>query len=1120
MKKNLFGRRAFSEHPSSRLMLHVMRNITFLMLVCIMQVSATSYSQDVRLTLNLKDASLTRLFGIIQQQSDYKFLYNLEDVNNSPRLNIRVKDATIPEILAICFKDYPLGYRISNKTVVVVPRTELPVPVAEKKEVTALVVKGMVTDDKGQALPGVSVALKQSSLGTATDTEGNYSITLPDGDGTLIFSYIGFVKQEVPVNKRSSILVRLVRDVTGLQETVVVGYGTARRGDLTGAINTVSAASFEKQPVIRVEDALKGRAPGVQVQKPNGTPGAGMKIRIRGGNSITGNSDPLYVIDGIIGGDIRTLNPNDIASMDILKDASSTAIYGSRGANGVVIITTKSGRPGRPNVTFDAFYSMDKVSKKYDLLNAVEYMQVANEKQSVDGLNPLFTAAQIDEARRTGGTDWQDEILRTGSTQNYQLSFSGGTENTRYYVSGSLADQKGIIENSAYKRYGLRANVKSKMSKRLDFSLNLYGTFEKSRNIYGYDGRNTALGSALIFSPNVSVWDTATKDYRRSPSYGPITSNPVFTTNEQIFDGNILNVLASSQLHYMITDELSATISGGVNGNNYNNPYLKRYQPGNNLSSTEAGYDNGFTWTLQNTNMLNYAKMFNSIHSLKITAGYEQQLSTTKFSTAWATGFPTIALGYNDISLGATRRVGSGFSQWSLQSYLGRVNYTLKDRYLFTVTFRADGSSKFKGNNKYGYFPSGAFAWRISEEPFIHNLNVFSDLKLRTSYGLTGNQAIGPYKTLNLLQTFERGYPFNGSSLGVGIGPGTPANPDLKWETTAQLDIGLDFGFFGGRLNGALDYYHKKTTDLLLDVNIPDYNGGGTRTSNVGSLQNRGVELLLNGVVIDKPALRLETGFNISANRSKVLDLGGATEIYTNGGYNVGLNPFIVKVGEPLGQFRGYVYQGVWKTAEAAEAAKVQRQPGDAHYLNVNGDGEISGPDMMRIGKAAPDFTWGWNTTLEWRNFDLNLLFSGMQGNDVWNYTRWLPMSFSTDARYATAREVLNRWTPKNENSDIPGITTSTNTLQQSSQFVEDGSFIRLSNLSLGYNLPLSVMKSMKISQARFYVSGQNLFVITKYKGFDPELSTTPTTSDVAMGIDNSTYPAFRTITVGIRLVL
>lgn len=1091
-----------------------MRNITVLMLAFCLSASAGTYSQEVKLTLNLKDASLSRLFSIIQEQSDYQFLYNLEDVNKAPRVSVRVKDATIPEILAVCFKDYPLGYRITNKTVVVVPKTETATPVAD------MIVKGKVTDENGQPLPGVSVSLKGSSTGTTTDASGNYSLTLPDGNGILLFSYLGFVKQELPVNGRTSISVKLVQDVTGLQETVVVGYGTTRRADLTGSIATVSAASFEKQPVIRVEDALKGRAAGVQVQKPNGTPGGGMKIRIRGGNSITGNSDPLYVIDGIIGGDIRTLNPNDIASMDVLKDASSTAIYGSRGANGVVMITTKSGKSGRANVGLDAFYSVDKVSKKYDMLTAAEYMEIANEKQSVDGLTPLFTSAQIDEMRRTGGTNWQDEIMRTGGTQNYQLSFSGGGDNTRYYVSGNLADQKGIIENSYYKRYGLRANLQSKFGQRLDFNMNFYGTFEDSRNTYAYDGRNTALGSALIFSPNIPVYDEATKDYSRSPFYGPITNNPVFSAKEQIFDGNVLNALVSAQLTYRFTDEFSLSIGGGANGNNYNNPYLKRYSPGNSLSSTEAGYDNGFTWTLQNTNMLNYNKVFNSIHALKVTAGYEQQVSTTKFSSAWATGFPSIALGYNDISLGATRRVGSGYSNWSLQSFLGRVNYTLDDKYLFTATFRADGSSKFKGDNRYGYFPSGAFAWRMSQEPFIRDLNIFSDLKLRTSYGLTGNQAIGPYKTLNLLQTFQRGYPFDGENLAVGIGPGTPANPDLKWETTAQFDIGIDFGFFGGRLSGGIDYYHKKTTDLLLDVNIPDYNGGGTRTSNVGSMQNKGIELMLNGVVIDKARLQLQTGFNISANRSKVLDLGGAQEIYTNGGYAVGTNAFIVKVGEPLGQFRGYRYLGVYKSHEAADAAKMGRQPGDAHYLDVNGDAQITGPDMVNIGSGLPDFSWGWNTTLEWNDFDLNVLINGMQGNDVWNYTRWLPMSFGTDARYATAREIMDRWTPKNENSDIPGITRTMNTFQQSSQFVEDGSFVRLSNLSLGYNLPAALTQRMKISQARFYLSGQNLFVITKYSGFDPELSTTPLNTDVAIGLDNSTYPAIRTFTVGLRLVL
>ncbi|MGV8095373.1 MAG: TonB-dependent receptor [Mangrovibacterium sp.] len=1117
MKKNNMARPVVKSGVHK--IFRIMKLIVFLTLICVVHVFAEKgFSQTTSLTLELRNTSIENVLLNIEEQSSYYFLYNKDLVDVKRKVNAQFKNANIEEVLGSIFNGTGVKFRIMNNQIALSPDY--------REQSQAIKISGKVTDSSGVPLPGVSVAIKGTTVGIITDANGNYTLSDISSGATLVFSFVGMKTQEIAVGNQTVINVVMQEEAIGIQEVVAVGYGVTRKRDLTGSVSTVSAADFEKQPMIRMEEALRGHAAGVQVTKPNGAPGAGIKIRIRGANSINGSNEPLYVIDGYIGADILSLNPSDIESMSILKDASATSIYGSRGSNGVVLITTKRAQKGDSKIQFDAFYGVDQIRKTYDLMSGVEYMEIANIRNRTNGLQDQFTQAQIDEVRENGGTDWQDELFRLGATQNYQLSFSGGTEKTQYYLSGSLASQDGIIINSNYKRYGLRTNINSQLRKNFNLAFTMYTSYEESRNNYTQTGRNNPAGTALIYPPNLPVIDPATGDYTISPAYGPIAVNPIFGALKTIYDSKTLRSLGNITFNYTITDGLVLSVSGAAKAQYYDNPYLKTAAPGSDLSLTEAGHDNGYSWNLQNTNQLTYDKLFADKHKLNITAVYEQQVISSRSNGPWVTGFSTIALGYDNLSLGSTARGYSGYSGEAIQSYVGRLNYTYNDKYLFTASFRADGSSKFYGDNKYGYFPSAALAWRASEESFIRDLNVFQNLKVRASYGLIGSQAIGAYKTLPLL-SLGQDYSYDGSTnRDIGIAPGVAANPNLKWETTAQFNGGLDFGIFDGRLSGTLDYYYKKTTDLLMDVKVPMYSGGGTITQNVGSMQNQGFEFLISAVILDKTDWKINSSLNFSLNRNKVLELGDTDELFVNS--PAGNSSFYLKEGEPLGQFRGYVSQGLWQENEITEAAKFGKKPGDSKYLDipykdgsvdyVNGVGDynISGEDMMLIGCAQPDFIWGWNTNIQYKNFDLTLYVNGIQGADVWDQTRCLTITSGGDVKNPVGKEVLNYWTPQNPNTEIAGFNTTNVTYAQSSQFVENGSFVRLSNVTLGYTFPKSILRNA-LQDVRVYVSGQNLLLLTGYKGIDPELSSTDG-SDITMGVDNGTYPATRTVTFGVRI--
>ncbi len=1118
-----------------RLYIQLLMKITVvqicLAIICTSTLFAkNAHSQDIlekAVNISIKNASINKVISLVHKQTGVKFLYSSDLIQTSRKMDLDAVNKKLRTVLDETFAKYAITYRVMENRILLYPSNTDSVefqPTHYIQQNPAFPIRGIIRNENNEAVANASVTLKGTSLGTTTTADGSFSLNIPhNNDIILVITHIEYEVQELAVNGRQDLTITLVLRNNNMNEVVVVGYGRQRKSDLTGSVSVISAKDFEKQPIVRVEDALKARAAGVQVQTPSGAPGTPMKIRIRGSNSINGNNEPLYVIDGFIGGDIRTLNPSDISSIDILKDASSTAIFGSRGANGVVIITTKKGYDGKSSIGVDAFYNLNTITKKFDLLNGWEYMENVNEQNIETGLGAQFTQAEIDAVRANGGTDWQDEVLRNGAIQNYQLSYSGGSEKTKVYLSGNVASQRGIIINSDYTRYGLRANINTTVNKKIDFTFNFNGTFQKSKNNYTYNGRNTPYGQALVFSPNVPIIDPVTNDYSKSPSYGPVADNPVFMAKEWNFDNNHTDLLSNIQVNYKILPDLTFSVGGGINGYQYSNPFFRRNIPETPPSTSSASYSNGISWSYQNTNQLTYQKNFNNKHRLIATAIYEQQVSTSKTNGGYATNFSTIALRYNNMGLGSTQLVNSGFSEWSLQSYLGRVNYTFNDKYLFTATFRADGSSKFQGDNKYGYFPSGAVAWKLSEESFIQNLNIFSELKIRGSYGLTGSQAISPYQTLNVLAT-GRNYPYNGESLQIGIGPGAPGNPNLKWETTEQTDIGIDAGFFNGRLNITADYYNKKTTDLLLYVIIPAYNGGGQTLKNVGSMRNKGFEFMINSTLVDKKDFNISTTINASFFSNRVLNLGADQEIFTTGGYaempTTIVSPFILKVGEPIGQFRGLISEGVWQEKDAAQASLFGNKPGDARYSDLNGDNKIDGADVGKIGSMLPKYSWGWNTTVEFKNWDLNIFLNSVGGNDIWNVTRWQPLSPGGDVRNPTSREIENRWTSTNTNTDIPAFSSSSVQHAQQSRFIEDATFIRLNNLSLGYTMSQRFLQKRGIQQMRFYAGGQNLFLITKYKGLDPELSTAPPNTDIAQGIDNLTYPSFRTFTIGIKMVL
>ncbi|CAN5608555.1 TonB-dependent receptor [soil metagenome] len=1019
------------------------------------------------------------------------------------------------------------------------------------RELQQFAVSGTVTSaEDNESIPGVNVLVRGTSIGAITDINGAYTINAPDGNATLVFTYVGFESQEVPINGRSTINVSINPDLRQLQEVVVVGYGSVRKSDLTGSVSSVSEKEIREVPVASLDHALQGRAPGVQVTQNNSAPGGSVSVRVRGGNSVVSGNEPLYVIDGfpiypndgnfnvggfgqrVGGGALNTINPNDIESIEILKDASATAIYGSRGANGVVLITTKSGKEGTVQVNYDGYYGVQEVARKIPMLNATEYAEIFNEAEVNAGNDPLFGAGDpaFPAPSTLGkGTNWQDEIFRAAPMQNHQLTFSGGTAATRYSFSANYFDQQGIVIGSRFQRGSTRLNIDSKVNDRMTIGTRVtYSKVFDQGASASFDGglSGDAVTNSLTFPPVDNI-------YRADGSY-QLTSRILAagrgSTNLQnpvaLVDGyKDLRIqdrlLANAFAEYEFIPRLKLRVSFGTDlfnatGNVYRN------QRGSEAGRASGGiasksYRNVTNWL--NENILSYNTTLNTIHRFDVVAGftYQQELSNG-FSASSRNFVNDINMDHN-LGAGAEfLRPGSFQNGWNIASLLGRINYTLLDRYLFTVTGRRDGSSRFGVNNKWANFPSVAFAWRAIEEPFIQGQKLFSDLKLRTSWGITGNQEIGNYRSLARLQ--GQNYVFNNNFV-VGLGTDGVPNPDLRWETTTMTNIGLDFAFMANRLRFTIDGYYNKTTDLLLNVTLPTTTGATNALQNVGSLENKGLEFAVAFDIFDRD-FTWTIDANISGNRNKILDIGPLQPFQIGGNVSAHLSSagsWIIP-GQPIGVWYDLEYAGVYQPEDfnpdgtAAEGVVLRlgnEGPGWAKYVDQNGDGMINSEDRVVIGNPTPNFFYGINNRMAYKNFELSFFIQGVYGNDVKNSQRF-EVANGNPGTNLTRHYADNRWSPQNPQGTLPLVRFDGNgTVNNSSINIEDGTFVRLRNVMLAYSLPSNVPI---LRNARVYISGQNLITLTNYTGFDPEVNVLGQ-NNVNLGNDYGAFPRARTYMIG-----
>lgn len=1067
-----------------------------LMLLTSVQVFAVG-SDAQTVTISRKNIPLQEVFRQINRQTGLDFVYDMKVVQRAGKVDLNVKNIDVGEVLNLCFANQPFTFVRLGETIVIKEK----VPEAEKIAPPApqlIKIKGIIKSERGEPLAAATVSNKARGISVASNENGEFTIDAEVGD-VLEFSSVGHATQQIKVSSATG-AVNITLAISVVEEqVVVVGYGTQKRSDLTGSVSTLSAKAYKDQPVVNVSSALQGRVAGVSVTNNSGAPGGAVKIRIRGANSVNASNDPLYVVDGVALSSIGLgdINVNDIESMEVLKDASATAVYGSRGANGVIIITTRSGKSGKPKIEYNGFASFNKPMKKYNLMDAVTYASTANLTAGANVFpDPSLYAGQT--------TDWQSLLFDNSVTQSHQLSSSGGTENARYYVSGFYVNQEGLLANSNQKKVGLRSNIDLKLSKRLNFGINVYAGRINSHNNGDIGSKGNPVTAALTWAPTEPVYDSPGQ-YNRSGT-SPIWANPYMVIMERNSD-NFSNVgIFNGKLKYSITDWLTLTINGGLDMQLARNAYVNNdWISQGNHSSGQSSVEK---YTYQNSNVLTFHKTFDK-HSLTATALMEATANRYYTFSASGTGLSSLSNGYYNLGLNASQSISSGYSNWSLLSYMGRVAYSYNDKYLLTATVRRDGSSKFQGNNKWGNFPSFSFGWKLSNEKFIDDLGIFSNLKLRAGWGVTGNQAVDPYSTLGLLTPVV--YSYGTSTVTTGYTLGNPATPDVKWETSKQTNIGLDASVLGNRLNVSVDYYNKNTTDLLLSTRIANYDGGGTYLKNIGEVNNKGWEIVIDGTPYKSNDLTWTTTFNASFNQNKVVSLGADSmlERPVIGGGLISNSIQVVKVGQSLGAFYLIPWEGVY------QADKGNYKAGDAMYTDVSGNNSIGFEDRVIAGSAMPKMQWGFNNSVAYKNLELNVFIQGSHGSKIFNATYAATAVPTSDVKFITNADAANYWTSSNTGSTWANPGSKNKSWVESTQFLQDGSYVRLKNVSLSY---LIDQKWLKIATAKIFISAQNLATITKYKGFDPEATSTSASSDTDAGIDLGAYPSPKTITVGVQV--
>ncbi|UBM59150.1 TonB-dependent receptor [Marinilongibacter aquaticus] len=984
-------------------------------------------------------------------------------------------------------------------------------------------ISGQVVDENKQALPGASVKIKDSSIGTTTDVDGNFALDIPDTETTLVVSYIGYQTQEILVGNQSQISIALVPDATQLQDVVVVGYGTQEKTKITGSVASVEGDAIENVPAMGASQALQGRAAGVNVVRNGGAPGQAGQIRVRGTGTVN-NADPLVVIDGVPSGSIDDINPNDIQSIEILKDASTSAIYGLRAANGVILVTTKKGRHEQKlSVSVNAYTGVSNAVKEIDVLSAPDLVMLKKERYTNDGI--AGNAIWNDPYYAVQRTNWQDELLGQGTTNNTDFTISGGSQKSAYSFSGGYFEEKGMIKNSYYKRVNFRVNSDHTLTKWLTFGENMQITRQSGNFLNTNSAQTGILWSAIRFNPALPVKndDDEYSSTQVSTEFGDI-NNPIFTVNTNDNKEIRNRLLGNVYLEFNLLKGLKFRTNFAVDGTLYSSNTFDIKVTNQIRQNSIADLSRRFQeqYSLLNEYYLTYQKNIARTHNLKFVGGYTTQEYNTDWFSADKDGYsnedPTQRV-FNSGEI--LDNISGSKEQVRLASWFGRFNYDFKGRYLFSAVFRRDGTSRFAPNNRWGNFPAFSAGWRISEEPWFNNKGAINSLKFTGSWGRLGNQNVSPFQYLALINTSRR-YSF-GENQATGASLSRIPNVNIGWETAEMTDLGLEFSLLDYKLTGKLGYFIKDTKNMLLaPASLAALGSASIPDQNVGAVRNQGLELELG--YSQKVG---ELTFNISGNASfiknKVIDLGDAEFLQSQ--FYGRPNQEITRtfVGQPIGTFYGWRTDGLYQNAQEidndANIANDPRkengliQPGDVRFVDLNGDGVIDDSDRTILGKPNPDVNYGLNLGLDYKNFDLNIFFLGEAGADIFNADRM--QGLDPTYPFNMYAEALNRWHGEGTSNSIPRMTTQRNNLNHrtSDLFIENGSFLRLKNLSLGYTLPTKVTEALGLSKWRFYVTGQNVFTLTKYSGMDPEMGYID--GNLQKNVDYARYPQARTFTLG-----
>ncbi|MFV0506535.1 MAG: SusC/RagA family TonB-linked outer membrane protein [Bacteroidales bacterium] len=1073
-----------------------MKLLSFLLCFSMASVASNLYSQEVRFTFELKRATLGEVFNEIESNSQYIFIYSEKTIDLDKRVNVSAQDNDIYIILDQVL-DNNVSYEIYDRQVIIKSKQEVKNVsvkslVAEPQE-NGKEVKGKIVDSRGMPIPGATVVVQGTTNGVVTDVDGNFRINRVPENGTLVISFVGMETQRISVVSKKELKIKMSDSAVGLNEVVVVGYGSQAKSDLTGAIASVSADDFENVPTVNVAQSLQGKIAGLNIVNSSGSPGATPTITIRGVNSLTASNSPLLIVDGIpFSGNLSDINPNDIESMSVLKDASSSAIYGSRGANGVIIITTKAGKKGQAalTATYHGSIGVQSIARKLDLLSPSQYIMFREDYEAAQGgvdFSPenLLNSYEYDSYLSGETVDWQDEVYRMGIYQDHQFSVSGATDKTQYYTSLGASLQDGVVENTQFKRYTLRMNVSHDVTDWFSFGVNSQYTFKDN------SGATPSLTSTVRLSPYGKMYeeDGSIAFYPEYPEiYYPNPFSNISQTNDRTTERIDMKGFAELKLPL---EGLKYRLNYGITSEKgFQGQYFPKESLTGSINKGQAYIWNQTAYNSTLENIVTYDKEFNDIHKLNITGLYSWQETIRKSSDMLGKEFTSDAGLYYTMSSAETLTANSSLTETFLESYMGRVNYSLMEKYSVTATIRTDGYSAFGANNKYATFPSLGLSWNVNKENFLRNSKIVDMLKLRLSWGKNGNQAINPYQTIDSyrLKSYVTGEP---GEKEVGCEIHTVGNPSLKWETTTSTNLGVDFGFIG-RITGAIDFYTTQTNDLLMTRTVPVMNGYQSILENVGKTKNKGIEIALNGLCVETVDFSWNMGLTFSANRDEIVALrGDGVDDLSKGWF----------IGKPLQVNWGYNPIGVYKTQEQVDkSAQPGASLGDAILEDVNGDGTITPDDRKVISSRNPDFRYGIKADFRYKNLALNVFLNGVAGMTQTNH--WLnPGVWQPDKN--TNYLDMPYWSVTRPDGDY--VSPAYNKPVDHA-FYQDASFLRIQDVTLSYNLGDFLLEKLKIKDWQLYVSGRNLYVWTDWIGYDPESGS------------SDAYPMPRTFVLGTKI--